>query len=456
MLLYIAGTLAVISFIALAVSPVIGIALMFISKPFIDTQFEHSIVGGLKLTELVAAGVPIVVLIHMVFAGGDKAFSRMPLRWIWLIFIGDVLLFSSIIAYQQDLPTGANVFFRNLNGFMAFYMVQAFFHEERRLKFFLIALMVAGLFPVGVGVYQAVTGVVWKAEQSEGLARNIGLWHDSVNIREYAAQSIMALLLYGALYIKRSSIPLKVTMLSYLSLAVLVIAKTYSKAGYLSLAIWAVCWTLVQKRYRLLALIAVGGIVAVIVYGGDFVGNVYQMFHKEIGFFGGQITGEHTFAGRWYGWEEMITKWEKFDGLSQTFGSGQAALGAHNDYLLFLYHGGIIGLGVYLALLASIGVRIAKNLRLRADPMAVAALMLFLMWMADTIGLVPSGYPSYQWFIWGLIGLSLRMREIENLEMRKADLIVSRDDTAGSSTERVPSAIGRRYPLPSHWRRRHA
>jgi hypothetical protein len=33
------------------------------------------------------------------------------------------------------------------------------------------------------------------------------------------------------------------------------------------------------------------------------------------------------------------------------------------------------------------------------------------MWLVDAIGLVPSSYPGYQWFVWGFIGLSLRLRE---------------------------------------------
>jgi hypothetical protein len=186
---------------------------------------------------------------------------------------------------------------------------------------------------------------------------------------------------------------------------------------------------LLQKRYLVFALITIGGTVAVAYYGSHFVGNVQQMFHKEIGFLHGQVAQERTFAGRWYGWEEMMAEWDKLGWPSKTFGSGKVALGAHNDYLLLLFNGGIVGLGIYLSLLASIGVRIAKNLWRRADPMTVAALMLFLMWMVDTIGLVPSAYPGYQWFVWGMIGLSLRLREDES---RAAEGLVASRDTGVS------------------------
>ena len=42
------------------------------------------------------------------------------------------------------------------------------------------------------------------------------------------------------------------------------------------------------------------------------------------------------------------------------------------------------------------------------SPLNVMAIMIFVMWLVDTVGLHPSLYPSYQWYVWGFIGLSLR------------------------------------------------
>jgi hypothetical protein len=36
------------------------------------------------------------------------------------------------------------------------------------------------------------------------------------------------------------------------------------------------------------------------------------------------------------------------------------------------------------------------------------------MWMVDSIGLVPSAYPGYQWFVWGIIGICLRRGQEES------------------------------------------
>ena len=64
-----------------------------------------------------------------------------------------------------------------------------------------------------------------------------------------------------------------------------------------------------------------------------------------------------TFQGRWFGWMEMMAEWERLPAMSQLFSSGKLAMGAHNDFLQMLFHGGIVGLAMYLSLLIVIGVQ---------------------------------------------------------------------------------------------------
>ena len=50
------------------------------------------------------------------------------------------------------------------------------------------------------------------------------------------------------------------------------------------------------------------------------------------------------------------------------------------------------------------------------SPLNVMALMIFAMWIIDTIGLHPSLYPGYQWYVWGIIGLAIRGANWETTE----------------------------------------
>lgn len=408
------------TFVTLLLRPVLGIALLFISKPIIDTTFAQPLLFGIHLTEIVGVVVPLILFGRMLFAAEEERLARMPLKGLWTLYGIEIGFFSLFISYNQGLVVGANVLFRHINGFIGFYMLQAFFRREEKqsLKLLLCAMIVAGLFPMGIGIYQLVTGKVWIAAQAEGIARWVGLYHDAFTVRAYAFQTLLALLLYAALYAGRN-VFLKGAALIYGAVSVVVMFRAYSKAGTLSLGLWTVAWTGLQRKVGTLLVMGVGGLLIGGYYASKIVEQVVQLFHKELGALDGKVQVARTFAGRWYGWHEMMSRWEGFSWIQKMFGTGEMALGAHNDYLQILFHGGVLGLLIYFFLLTMIGIKIMSNLWDRVDPLGVAALMLFVMWLVDTIGLVPSTYPGYQWFVWGMIGLSLRFRQDEKNTMIK-------------------------------------
>ncbi len=453
MILYAAIALLCVSVLTLVVNPVIGIPLVFIAKPFIDATFDQAVLLDFRLTELTAVLVPLGIAGHLLFSGEEGRLDRMPLKGIWMLYAADVCVFSGLIAYNQGLLEGAEVLLRHLNGLVGFYMLQRFFQSEARLKGLLLALAAAGLFPVAVGLYQLVTGTVWRYEQSEGVIRNIGLWHDAVSLRVYALQTILAVLLYGAMYAQRTNVPGALLTWTYTGLATAVLLKTYSKSGIFTLAAWTACWTLLRRRYAALALVIAGGGVFAVWYGEGLIADILQIYHKELGFLSGTVEKTRTFAGRWYGWQEMLADWQHLHWAAKLFGSGKAAIGAHNDYLQILFHGGALGLGIYVSLLLAIGARILGDLRRATDPLSVGALMLFIMWMVDAVGLVPSAYPGYQWFVWGMVGLSFARHAQGHPASTDAEAQADPDGTAAPSRYEplVPAGArsGRRFPLLS-------
>ena len=405
--------LAIATVLMLAVHPVTGVVLLFISKPIIDATWDVPLFLEMPLTQIISGLVPIIVIGRMLVAKKDESFHAMPLRWMWLLYVCYAAIFSVFILYSQDLKTAANIFFRYLNGLAGFYMLQAFFHRDNRLKLIFIAMMLGGLFPLGIGLYQLATGTTWQSQAIEGISRNIGLYHDAIVIRQYALQTILAILLFGSLFAHQHILQLAGRLL-YLSVATVVMAKAYSKAGFLTLGLWIGCWNGLQRRFASLSMLVLLGFLGGSYYASQHIDAILQIFHKEIDFIGGTGGAERTFNGRWYIWQEIFSEWGKLDWLARTFGSGRVALGAHNDFLLMLFHGGVFGLLIYLALLGTIGFRILVSLRRKADPLTIASLMAFLAWCVDAIGLVPSSYSGYQWFIWGIIGLSLRRRTLDN------------------------------------------
>ncbi len=120
-----------------------------------------------------------------------------------------------------------------------------------------------------------------------------------------------------------------------------------------------------------------------------------------------ELAYRRTLSGRWFGWEAKLQEFANRPLVVQIFGNGNPS-NAHNDFLIRLMSGGVIGLFIYVVLLGSIAMAILRNYRRGPSPLNVMAIMIFVMWLVDTVGLHPSLYPSYQWYVWGFIGLSLR------------------------------------------------
>lgn len=450
MLFETAIVLSVLTIGSLVFYPILGVALLFITKPIVDATWEHIIVAGMPLTQIVAGLVPLVMLGHLCFPKPGQRLSQTPLYQIWTVYT--IVLCASAVAiiYNQDPRSGFSVLLRHLNGLIGFYMIQAYFRESWQIQRLLQTLIVAGIIPIGMGLYQLVTGTVWRGDeqQVEGIVRNIGLYHDAISIRHYALQAILSGLLYIGLFPPRRLV-VTTGLWSYVALASVVLSKAYSKAGLLILVLWAVSWTLLRRRFIAFFVLVGMGVVVGGYLASQYISQVATIYQKEIGFLSGTVGADRTFNGRWYIWQDMFVDWDRLSSLAKLLGSGKVALGAHNDYLQILFHAGIVGLALYLILLATVGFSLIRNAWRRADPLAVAGLMLYMAWMVDTVGLVPSAYSGYQWFAWGIIGLSLRIRQDERgglrvSESERADPVVT------DPSDAVPQeGTGRRFPLVS-------
>jgi hypothetical protein len=401
---------AVLALGSLAIAPAWGIPLLMIVRPLVDTQYSQVLVGGLKLTEIVSVVAPVIVLARALMATDRHAsVAAMPLRWIWLLWVADIVLFSSVVAAVSGPLEGLDVFFRHINGFTGFYMVQAYLgKDDRGTRMFVLALVVAGLFPMATGLIEAVTGHHWTVTYGEDMVvRGIGLYHDAITIRYYALQTILGLALTVSLYLGRRWL-LRGVAVAYGLVAALVVQQAYSKSGTATLALWTVLWPTLQRKYRQVAIVLGAGLAVAVWYGKEVMATLGFIFRQEIGLVQGTTSFEHSLTGRVPLWEQMLGQWQSFDAAAKLFGSGHKATGAHNDYLQVLFHGGLLALIIYLSLLVLVFVRVIRDLAERPEPLRVAALLVLLMWMVDTLGLVISAFPGYQWFVWGVVGLSMR------------------------------------------------
>jgi O-antigen ligase len=432
-LLYIATSLSMVALVLLVAKPLWGVMAIFLVRPLVDATWAQPLIFDFKLTELLSSFVPLIIFARMIFDDGTRRPLRnMPLKWIWFAWSVDAVVFSSLIMFESDWRIGLSVLMRHLNGLTGFYMLQAYCRNERDFLRFVWAMAIAGFFPVLTGLLEGLTGVHWSVTHGENdVIRNVGFYHDAITIRYFALQTILSVLLIVSIGTRSKRVV--VFSLFYGLAAAIVVQGAYSKSGLLTLGLWILLWPLLRKNFKALLAAAVGILVVAVYFSREIMNSVGFVFAKEIAVLQGQGQVDQTFAGRWYLWKDLAKEWLSLDPIAQLFGAGQIATGAHNDYLQVLFHGGFVGLTIYISLLSAVGLSIGRLLWMRRDIWAIAPLFVFIMWIVDTIGLVPSAYSGYQWFVWGIIGFCLRHRQDEKLRIY---------GTAEVIPKRFPNLVG--------------
>jgi hypothetical protein len=394
--------------ITLIFSPSLGIMIGFVVRPVLDC-FYDTFYEDYPLTKIMGA-VFVAVLLCRLFATVRTGFRKIPLAGIWFIWFY-MQLFNTcfIVASGDGLTSGMDFLLRGLHGFVGYFMLQTYFREREQFRRLLIALLIAGIFPLSMSVYQNLLGGAIKTEETVGgVIRNIGLYHDAFTLRLYAFQTLTAAILFGATFVKDSRIWCKSVLLLISILSIITIYKLFSKAGYVILTEFAVTWNLLRKNYLTMfacTLILAVGLVAA---SPALFHKVHTVYSKEVALIKGKGDLEHTFQGRWYLWKPMLAKWAKAPFYRKLVGDGSTtSFGSHNEFLRTLFSTGALGLLILLVLLSMTFRKIVLRCISRKSPLDAAALMLFLMWFVDALGLVPGAYTGYQLFVWGFIGLSV-------------------------------------------------
>jgi O-antigen ligase len=398
--------------VAFFLSAQLGILFTFLTKPIVDASWSYFF-GEISPVRVVGVLVASLVLFHIFIS--DKRLSRVPLFPIWMtyvVYISFTYLFNVI---EYGPLKFVELMFRVLNGFVGYCMIQMYFSEREAFKKLLQILIVAGLFPVLVGVYQIATGAVWYPDETVGLARYSGLYHDVQTPRQYMFQTLTAIILYWCYFLNKGrNIATRLVLITLFCLCLVILFRTYSKAAVVILASWTVIWSIGRRQFLLLAVMLVALVSVNVIFQDKIWRETAQLFSREISAVEsnkGEMSAEEmrkaTFAGRWYAWDEYINQYLNRSLFGMVFGSGNPGA-AHNDFLAILLSSGVLGLIIYITLLLAIGIRVFQNYLRSRSPLNVMALMLFSMWIVDAMGLVPSLYPSYQWYVWGFIGLSLK------------------------------------------------
>nr|WP_321231921.1 hypothetical protein [uncultured Psychroserpens sp.] len=289
-----------------------------------------------------------------------------------------------------------------LNVYMAFYIIPYLVNSPQRLKKILIAIILGGVFPAAVSMFQFQTGIIFQERETVGLTRYVGFYHDAFPVRFYGLFSLFSIIAYFYLIKpKRKIIKYGLIGLSFISLFSVYLV--FSKAAIAIISFWTVLFIFLSKsKLKVLVSIVLIASVLFIAYGDVISSNVEQLFSKEVGFQTGDIKdARHTLAGRGYVWDDYWQFWTTEQHVFfQWFGDG-IGRPTHNESFRILLLSGIIGLFFFIIYLFSIFKTILK-----ANKNAkVLCFMLFGMYLIDCIGLDTGYYYYYNILLWGFIGL---------------------------------------------------
>ncbi|WP_422107357.1 O-antigen ligase family protein [Winogradskyella sp.] len=345
------------------------------------------------------------VLLPIVFYELFSKFRYLPRYWrmsakIYIVSLSLGLFWSLVVEPIGGLQT----LILNVNIFLAFLIIPVLVNSKKELNQVLIAIMVAGIFPILISLYQFQTGVVFQERQTVGLSRYVGFYHDAFPVRFYGLMTLIALLTYNYTN-KLRNIFLKVALVMLTIGALFSIYLVFSKAGVLILGLW-IFSLLVFSDSKLKQFFSLFFALAVIFFivGDAFSANIEQLFSKEVGYQSGEVKdARYTLAGRGYIWQDFWHYWASEQTIFfQWFGDG-INRPTHNEYLRVLMANGIIGV---LFLVVFIFRKIRKTFKIHKN-IRVFAIMLIGMYLIDSIGLVPGVYYYYNILVWGIFGILL-------------------------------------------------
>lgn len=368
------------------------------TKSIIDAFWEYKF-GPLSV--MAVQGVLIPVLYYKIILDRKK----IPKIWLRTANIYFIALSFGIIWAVLNKPINfVDYLISNLNIYIGFILIPLFVYDKKRLKQLLLAIMICGIFPVAVSVFQLQTGVIFQERDTVGLTRYVGFYHDAFPVRFYGLMTFFAILLYQATF-KVTNIFLNVFQLFLAIGAFVSIYAIYSKAAVGILTVWVLTMLVFSKsRVKQSFLLFIGFLGVFIVFGDAVTDNIETLFSKEVGYQEGEVTdAKYTLAGRGYIWERNWDFWVNEQSfIFQWVGDG-VDRPTHNEFLRVLMLNGIIGFMLLLVFLFRSVINIFKVYK----HVRMFAIMLLGMYFVDCLGLVPGAYYYYNILVWGIFGTLL-------------------------------------------------
>ena len=93
--------------------------------------------------------------------------------------------------------------------------------------------------------------------------------------------------------------------------------------------------------------------------------------------------------------------------INKLFGANKSIGNPENDYLRVLWQNGIFGFLSYISLLCLTGYFLISRYAGTKEVVILMGILVFIVFLVNSIGSYAMYYPNLQWFMWGMVGLIL-------------------------------------------------
>lgn len=388
-----------IYFLLMISVPYRALYVCFLIKPIMDMSYSYSFAGGLTLGRILS----VLVVFNMLFVIIKDIGNLFIVRGKYFVFIWILLsLLSFSMSGVIDFVDGLEALFRYMNFLLPFLAMPFLIRRDVDLFFAIIAL--ASILPIAIAVLQIGGFQIGYFENTIGsLVRARGFFHDIFTNRLYFLYGIV-----GSVYfiVNNNSIKIKIFSITLYLLSSLSMFFMFSKSGYIILTLFFILLVVnLNLKFKFIAVIPV--IIAALFFLFISFDTITAVYQKEINFILGNEKIERLFQGRVFGWKDALENWIESSALEKFFGQGAIASGMHNDFLRILVCNGLLGLFLHILFLGYIFVKLFFPTRCDNKFINQLSMVLFVTFMVDSIGLVPTLYPAYNWLVWGIFSYSL-------------------------------------------------
>ena len=399
-----AALLCAVTIMLLIFNPRAGVLFLFPAMGVVDATWDIRF-GGFSLIQLLSAAVAGIIYMQVC------ANQRLPKWWqrIALLF----LLCNTAGAVWGILNGNASpdgfleCFLRALNVYISFFMLPFFFDTREKFKTLLYAILIAALFPLCVQFFQIAVGTDFgHLRQTRGLMRMVGLYHDAATNKIFFMQALGAgILLLGARL--EENVLRKWLIFGYMLLILCGIYFIFSKSAIAILILWSIGLASFGKKLHWLIFGAIFVLIFDLCTDHSVFGNIYKIFERDIAVQQGELDSQYTLSGRGIVWADWLDYfWSEGGTFDRLLGYG-VMVPAHNEWLRIMIFGGFFSLIITIIMQLVLFFKILEEMLSKKSFPMVFAMLLFLTYLLDCVGIVPGLYPQYNWYLWGILGCIL-------------------------------------------------